>query len=487
MGSDARRELLVKLRHEEGFGLITALMISFVVFILAALWYGISTHEIDQAAGDRAAAMALNSAEAGAREMMYVLANDKTVRDSLEVSGAVYTTSPEGNACVYDRIDSSGTASDQLGEYWVRVTKTPGFDLRYRIEAWGWAPSHDARLQSEKEIDFEIELRPFGGGFDFAVFTGLSGYAGGNNKKIWGDVYSAGDFDVANSTTILANDIPWPGDGSVGVVGDMTVAKNAASQFAGPVRVNGDLNDNKKNTLYQADVSIGGSASYLKEPTVVGSLNMRDTSAPGGDLSGVNEVLTGVDWTPVTELALPTFEWSTSPNKQLVADSNWAPSELGVAGQTTSYRMPDGDVSIEFSKTEFHGDVVIYVPNGDADVTKWQNVTTDSSDTPVSVAVVVGASDKSLFMAQGFTMTGTEDIHFLGYSAGTVATVNNSVIYGTIYGEGGNQGQRSYVHFRPMNDSIQGVFSFDPAGADQFIPQPRIWREVPPGPLGCSS
>jgi Tfp pilus assembly protein PilX len=112
MGSDARRELLVKLRQEEGFGLITALMISFVVFILAALWYGISTHEIDQAAGDRAAAMALNSAEAGAREMMYVLANDKTVRDSLEVSGAVYTTSPEGNACVYDRIDSSGTASD---------------------------------------------------------------------------------------------------------------------------------------------------------------------------------------------------------------------------------------------------------------------------------------------------------------------------------------------------------------------------------------
>jgi hypothetical protein len=102
------------------------------------------------------------------------------------------------------------------------------------------------------------------------------------------------------------------------------------------------------------------------------------------------------------------------------------------------------------------------------------------------VAVVVAGSVNSLSLAQGFTMTGTEDIHFLGYSAGTVATVNNSVVYGTIYGEGGNQGQRSYVHFRPMNDSIQGVFSFDPAAADQFIPQPRIWREVPADAPGCT-
>jgi hypothetical protein len=478
----------MRFRRDDGFGLITALMISFVVFILAALWYGISSHEIDEAKEDRVSTAAVNAAEAGAREMMYLLANDKTIRDSLETSGAVYTTSPEGSACVYTELDSSGTASDRLGEYWVRVTKTPGFDLRYRIEAWGWAPSHGARLHSEKKIDFEIELRPYGGGFDFAVFTGTTGYAGGNNKKVWGDVYSAADFEVDNSTTILPNDIPWPGTGAVSVVGDMTISANAASQFSGAVRVNGNIDDNKKNTLYQSDVSIGGDASYLAEPTIVGSLNMRDTSAPSGDLGDVNEVLTGVDWTPVAPLLLPEFEWAASPNKQTVSDSDWSPSELGVSDQTTSYEMPTGDVEIDFSKTEFHGDVVIYVPSGNADITKWQNVSVgaDATETPVSVAVVVGDPDKNLFIAQGFSMTGTEDVHFLGYSAGTVATENNSVIYGTIYGEGGNQGQRSYVHFRPMNESIQGVFSFDPAAADQFIPQPRIWREVPADTPGCT-
>jgi hypothetical protein len=476
----------MRFEREDGFGLITALMISFVVFILAALWYGISTHELNQATQDRVSTAAINAAEAGAREMMYLLANDATIRDSLETSGAVYSTSPEGSACVYTELDSSGTASDRLGEYWVRATKTPGFDLRYRIEAWGWAPRHDVSLSSQKKIDFEIELRPYGGGFDFAVFTGTAGYTGGNNKKIWGDVYSAADFAVDNSTTVLPNDIPWPGTGAVSVVGDMTISKNAASSFSGPVRANGDITDDKKNTLYQSDVSIGGSSSYLKEPTIVGSLNMRDPSPPGGDLGSVNEVLTGVDWTPVAPLLLPTFEWSASPHKEAVPDSDWNPSELGYAGQTTSYRMPDGDVSIDFSKTEFHGDVIIYVPDGDADITKWLNVTTDSTDTPVSVAVVVAGSVNSLSLAQGFTMTGTEDIHFLGYSAGTVATENNSVVYGTIYGEGGNQGQRSYVHFRPMNDSIQGVFSFDPAAADQFIPQPRIWREVPADAPGCT-
>jgi hypothetical protein len=479
----------MRFERDDGFGLITALMIAFVVFILAALWYAIGTHEIDEATEDRVSTAAINAAEAGAREMMYLLANDQTIRDSLETAGAVYATSPEGSACVYTELDSSGTALDHVGEYWVRVTKTPGFDLRYRIEAWGWSPKHDVRLHSEKKIDFEIELRPYGGGFDFAVFTGLNGYVGGNNKKVWGDVYTAEDFQVDNSTTVLPNDIPWPGTGAVSVVGDMTISSSASSQFSGAVRVNGNITDNKKSTLYQSDVSIGGDSSYLSQPTIVGSLNMRDTSDPGGDLSDVNEVLTGVDWTPVAPLVLPTFEWSSAPNKQAtvtLTGGTWAPSELGYAGQTTSYPLPDGDVSIEFSKTEFHGDVVIYVPDGDADITKWQNVSTDSTDTPVSVAVVVGASDKTLHLAQGFTMTGTEDIHFLGYSAGTVATENNSVVYGTIYGEGGNQGQRSYVHFRPMNDSVQGVFSFDAAAADQYIPQPRIWREVPADTPGCT-
>jgi hypothetical protein len=475
----------MRFQRDEGFGLITALMISFVVFILVTIWYGVSNHEINESAEDRASTAAINAAEAGAREMTYLLANDKAIRDSLDVSGAAYTTSPEGSACVYTELDSSGTSADRVGEYWVRATKTVGFDLRYRIEAWGWAPSHDASLHSEKKIDFEIELRPYGGGFDFAVFTGMNGYMGGNNKKVWGDIYSAENLEIDNSTTVLANDIPWPGTGAVSVVGDMTIGSSASSQFAGPVRVNGDIVDDKKNTLYQADVSIGGASSYLKQPTIVGSLKMRDTAEPGGDLGDVNEVLTGVDWTPVTPLLLPSFDWSASPNKQTVSDTSWDPSELGVADQTTSYRMPDGDVTIDFSKTEFHGDVVIYVPAGNANLVRWQNVATDAADTPLSVAVVVGRASDSLFIAQGFTMTGTEDIHFLGYSAGTVATENNSVIYGTIYGEGGNQGQRSYVHFRPMNDEIQAVFSFDPAAADQFIPQPRIWREVPADTPGC--
>jgi hypothetical protein len=472
--------------REEGFGIITALMVAFVVFILAAVWYGISTHEINEAAEDRASTAAINAAEAGAREMMYVLANDASVRTALETSGSVYTTSPEGSACTYEELSSSGDGTDLIGEYWVRATKTAGYDLRYVIEAWGWAPTHDARLHSEKKIDFEIELRPYGGGFDFAVFTGTTGYAGGNNKKIWGDVYSAADFEVDNSTTVLANDIPWPGTGAVSVVGDMAISSSASTQFSGAVRVNGDIEDQKKNTLYQSDVSIGADASYLKQPTILGTLRTTDTSPPSGNLSGVNEVLTGVDWTPVTPLLLPEFEWSSAPNKQTVPSSTWSPSELGTAGQTTSYQMPSGDADISFSKTEFHGDVIIYVPDGNADITKWQNVSTDSTDTPVSVAVVVGDSAATLSLAQGFTMTGTEDIHFLGYSAGTVATENNSVIYGTIYGEGGNQGQRSYVHFRPMNDSVQGVFSFDPSAADQFIPEPRIWREVPADTPGCT-
>jgi len=479
-----------RFQSEQGFGLITALLISFIVFILAALWYGISGHEIGEVANDKAAIAAINASEAGAREMMYILANDKTVRDALATSGAVYTTSPEGSACVFSTVDTSGTSGDPVGEYWVRATKTPGFTMRYRIEAWAWAPSHTARQHSEKKIDFEIELRPFGGGFNFAVFTGLDGYAGGNNKKVWGDVYSAQDFDVANSSTVLPNDIPWPGTGAVSVVGDMAINNNANSQFAGDVKVNGDIDDQKVNTLYQSDVYIGGSSSYLKKPTILGSLSMTDGTAPGGNMANVNQLLLGATWTPVEPLLLPDFDWSKAPNKQ--ADINagsWPPPnfDLGIDGQVTSYKFKPGDVDIDFSKVKaVHGDVIIYIPDGDATLTKWQNVTTDASNTPVTVAVVVDKSTKTLNLAQSFKMDDTAGIHFLGYSAGTVATENNTVVYGTLYGEGGNQGNRSYIHFRPIADAVGSSFTFDPAAADQFVPQPRVWREIPADTPGCT-
>ena len=51
----------MRFERDDGFGLITALMIAFVVFILAALWYAIGTHEIDEATEDRVSTAAINA------------------------------------------------------------------------------------------------------------------------------------------------------------------------------------------------------------------------------------------------------------------------------------------------------------------------------------------------------------------------------------------------------------------------------------------
>ena len=74
-------------RGDEGIGIVTALIVSFIVATLGASWYAMGIHELDEVSFDAGRTGAINMAEAGAREAMYLLANDSTFRDDAATAG----------------------------------------------------------------------------------------------------------------------------------------------------------------------------------------------------------------------------------------------------------------------------------------------------------------------------------------------------------------------------------------------------------------
>lgn len=486
-----------RLQPDEGIGIITAVFVALIVFSLAFTWYRISIAEISQTSGDRARVRAVNAAEAGAREVMFLLASDDTIRDLIDSSGE-YTTGITSGTCDLSAVTSGGRT---LGEYWVRVTRTDPADLRYLIEAWGWAPRHDARQVDVKKLSFEIELRPYGGGFTYAMFAGNYGFTASNKKTIYGDIYSGDDFIISNSTTVLPNDAGWPGVGDVNVYANMEISGGSNNEFSGTVRVNGYLRDAKKFTDYKQDVvaldqdPTTGSLLLLNNsfnsPTILGSLvapRTPDGTIKAGDGKGkVHDIVipaTNVDVVP--DIGLPTFNWTPGAYDTAVDHGTdvaafeawWAAdaAAMGTPGQVEAHRV-SGDVTLDFRGVRFEGDIVIVV-DGDVDTIGTPTALDPAAD-PSTVIVATVGSGNTLTLGSGFSMSEADNVHFLGYAEDRVAARNLTIVYGALYAQGDASGNQLEVHYRPLAERAVAGFTFDASLADKYMPQPRVWREIP--------
>lgn len=482
--------------REDGIGIITALAISAIVFGLAATWYALSVHEISEVTQDRARIGAINVAEAGAREMMYLLATDETIRDQLAITPFEYSTGVTSGTCDAQLLQvATGAGSVTVGEYWVRVTKSDPSDpndLRYLIESWAWAPNRTARQHDEKKVMFEVELKPYGGGFTYALFAGQYGITGSNQKTIYGDLYSGQDLIISNKTSVLPNDAGWDGDGDLNVFGNLLISGGSNNEFSGVVSVNGYVDDQKVNTLYKQDViALDQDASgnplaqnnYFRKPTVIGSLVTPQQA--DGNLSNVNDqVYPAVGIPPVPQIALPQFTWNPGQydvavdhGSDTAAFGTWFnQAVLGTPGQTEAHRV-EGNVTLDFGSTRFAGEVVIVV---DGDVTMSNNpIADDPTGDPVTVVVVVQGSTHTLGLAQHVAMSDSDNVHFLGYSEGSMSASNLTTVYGSLYAEGDTSGNKLEIHYRPLESRAVTGFAFDPALANLFMPQPGVWREVP--------
>lgn len=483
-----------RFKTDEGMGIVTALMVAFVVFTLAGTWYALSVHELDEVGYDRHRRTAVNAAESGVREAMYLLSENVVIpgytdgfREEADLAAGASFGATAGSCNLTSLQSADGTPA---GQYWVRAEKTG--DLRYLIESWGYGPAVGSRQAVEKKVMLEVELVPFGGGFTHALFAGEGGLEAGNRKTIYGDAYSGSDATFSNLTQIRPNDAGYPGLGNVTVAGDFVIAGGANATVAGSVYVNGYIHDNR-GTPFAADIvtrydnpSSPYTASYFKNgASVGGTLYVAGAALAAGSNIAGKVVFNANNWDPFPTFSVPEFVWgpdATAPFATVLyhptpaAFAAWfnAHNSAGEGGLFGAHYV-DGDVSIDFTNAYFAENFLLAVAgnlsaNGQAsggDPTKY----------PLWVALIVDNPAKQLSMDNNF---GSEagKIHHLLVSEGSFNARNQTVIYGAVNGKSDASANRLEVHFRPPTDQIVEGFVFDPDLAELFIPEPLVWREV---------
>jgi hypothetical protein len=498
------KRLRRKLRQDDGIGIASALAISVVIFILGATWYSVSVHELEEVSYDRHLATAVNVAEAGAREAMYLLAsNDGGFRDAAD--GGQATTGISGTTCVLNTLETTvdGTSEVQ-GEYWVRVSPLAAA-RQYLIESWGWAPGHLAHQAVPKKVMIEVELVPIGGGFYYALFASDGGLTAGNRKEIYGDAYSGGDLALDNFTRVYANDGGAPGTGQMLVYRDLTIGAGSNIQIAGEVKVNGFVQDDKGSDfgtggndliiLNDTTLSSFSKSAFKKNKATVGrNLQVAGPASSVTDPPSASSYVwnaTGIQ--PVPPIGLPQFVWvaGTYAAKGLTeyTHNTWADFDTWYNANDSAltgahYVEDTGSYTLRMDGATLDTDFVLAF-EGDLELRGTPSGVSDPAVAPVTVVIAGVEPTSDVSLAQ--TSNSIEgQVHHLIYAGGTFAAAQQTTIYGAMYGNQDDSANRLEIHFRPPSDLSISGFTFDPALADSFIPRPGVWREIPPDALGCT-
>ena len=502
------RGLPGRLMHQDdGMGIAAALAVAVVIFILGATWYSVSVHELEEVGYDRHLATAVNVAEAGAREAMYLLAsNESGFRDNAD--GGQATTGIAGTTCVLNTLDTvvEGTTEVQ-GEYWVRVTPQ-ATALQYLIESWGWAPSHNGQQTVSKKVVIEVELVPVGGGFFHALFASEGGLTAGNRKEIYGDAYSGGDLEIGNFTRVYPNDDGAPGTGQVLVHRDLIIGGGSNVEIAGEVKVNGFVQDGAgsafgfggQNLTILNDTSLSSfTKSILKknQSTVGRDLVVSGPSASVQDPPSVPSYAAAHIWNatgipPVPPIGLPKFEWQPAKYSGILDIYNhasWADFETWYQANdsalTGAHFVNDtGAFTLDMGGAVFDSDFVLAF-KGDLELRGTPSGVSDPAIAPVTVVIAGAQSDSDVKLTNSANSVEGQ-VHHLIYAGGTFGAGQQTTIYGAMYGNQDASTNRLEIHFRPPTMGATQGFVFDPSLADTFLPRPGIWREIPPDALGCT-
>ena len=489
--------ILQRMREDDGIGIVLALSVAFIVFALGATWYAMSIHELEEVAVDRNRTQALNAAEAGARQVMALLAFDEPFRDEAGTPAGASLGITSGS-CDVQALNGSG-------EYWTRVTSLG--DLRYEITSWGWAPERQARQPSQQAIQLDVELVPLGG-FKDALFAASGGIVGSNRKEIYGTAYSGNDLTLGNFTRFYENDVPYPGDGSLSVYGDLKIPGGSNVEIRGDVNVQGEVRDDAgsvylSSVLIRSDDTVSSFVDTLFKKAIVHGDVLYDLN---GAISGS----TTFQGTPPNVLAVTTLDPVTNPVAQIPLPTftfieatylaaGWTVTHHANAGAMQSYidsnkndlkgihviDQADGG-SLEFKQTTFTDHfMVIGRPKpmvagstGSLVVKGTPSAGSTPGGEPATVVIVVDDTSGVLTLGQNFQSI-PEEVHHLVFSTGDMDSANQTTVYGAVYGERDLSNNRLEIHFRPPEESlIQGAFEFDPALADKFIPSPGLWNDV---------
>lgn len=490
--------------RDEGIGIITALMVAFVVFSLGAVWYSVSAHELEETTFDRNRTTALHVADAGVRQAMYELSQTTLKNDPFWTGNG---TNMSGICAVENVTTIQDGATRQLGQYWTEVSDaTPANpnDHRYFIEAWGWARDTQSRQISMRKVEQEVEII-IKRGFVYALFASTGGLSAGNQKTIYGDVYSAADVTINNHTEIWANDAGFQGDGDLTTAGQLTIPSGSNLTIEGDVTAGTHLQDDNPGSSYGGDVTVAADltvapgTAYFEKATVAGKVSLSGTLVAGSDLTAgsLGENLVTLD--PVTVDALPDFDWARiimvygGPHSidggaaavgPVFVWSTWNNFDLWYKNNRANlygwHRVLDpGSYTWRLAQgggSNFGDDFMLVY---DGQLTLDGSSSIDPAAAPVTVTIVGNQNTSDLQF--GKNLSSSDDHRWVMYSKGTVGAQNLATIYGVVYGEADNSVNHLEVHFRPPNSDLGFIWGSE----RRVIAQPYVWREVPTGAMPC--
>ena len=485
--------------REDGIGIIIALMVSFVVFSLGAVWYSISVHELDETTFDENRTTAVHIADAGIRQAMYEL-SATTLNSQPFWTGS--GTDAGGNCSIVSVTSEVGGTPRQLGQYWVQVTDTSPAnptDYNYFIEAWGWSRDTNSRQMTIRKIEQEVNIATERG-FVYALFAASGGIAAGNQKTIYGDVYSGNDITISNHTEIWANDAGFAGAGDITTAGTLTIPSGSNLDVEGSVFAQNYLSDSSLGSSYGTDVTVVDGDAYFKKATVVGKVSLGGVLDPSSDLTA-GSLATGLPTlADIGNEPLPDFKWADVVLAQGAAQLDGGSGAVGPVFEWTTWAKFDswfkanrnamygwhhvtdtGSHTWKLSQggaTEWADDFML-VFNGSLLLEGGSSIAA-AATAPVMLTIVADSPTSDFQF--GKNLSSSDDLLYVVYSKGTLGASNLSKIYGVVYGEKDNSSNKLEVHFRPPKSDLGFTFATNL----RVMAQPSVWREIPEDTLPCT-
>lgn len=284
-------------RDERGMAVVTALLLTLVVFATGAMWAQQAVHQTEGSGTERSREQALAAAEAALNAAMSRLGQDKTC--------------PTGQTWQQGTLAGVGDweyTFPGVGDARYVDCTNPNEYRRYII-AKGWSPNKTAARAQKRQLEQQVDLVATDG-FRYALFASTGGITGANQITVRGDVYSRSAVTIANNSTIT---------GSLTSRGAITL--NNSTLVTGNVWANGAV-----------DVNTSGNGSGVGGDVLTSVGNVNVVSRVGGNVQAAGSItgsgtVVGTKTpnspaSPPPVLDIPTFTWASS---NYTSPTIWSP------------------------------------------------------------------------------------------------------------------------------------------------------------------